>query len=74
MSSHLSRSSFKVFLQHAQLDDITGVPDDCHYGYRVAAPDVAVETLGTVKTERAGHPKPCLQIHKEKNGFSPSLY
>lgn len=72
MCSHLSRTSFEVLLQHAQLDDITGVPDDCHYGDRVAAPDVAVETLGTVKTKRTGHPKPCLQIDKEKHRLSTS--
>ncbi len=65
MSSHLSRTSFEVLLQHAQLDDITGVPDDCHYGNRVTAPDVAVETLGTVKAEGTGHPEPRLQIHTE---------
>lgn len=59
-SSHLSRTSLEVLLQHAQLNDITGVPDDCHYGNRAAAPDVAVETFGTVKAEWTGHPKPRL--------------
>ena len=60
MYSHLSRSSFEVLLQHAQLDDITRVPDDGHDGNGVAAPHVAVETLHTVETERTGHPQPGL--------------
>lgn len=64
MIKNLSRTSFEVLLQHAQLDDIAGVPDDCHYGNRVTAPDVAVETFGAVKTERARHPQPRLQMHK----------
>lgn len=58
--SHLSRAGFKVFLQHTEFHDITGVPDDCHDGNRVTAPDVAVDTLSAVETKRSRHPKPCL--------------
>lgn len=65
--THLSRSSFEVLFQHAQLHDITRVPDDCHYGNRVTALDVAVETLHTVETERTRHPQPRLQKQHSKN-------
>lgn len=64
---YLPRASFKVLLQHPQFNDITGVPDDRHYGNRVTAPDVAVNPLDTVKTERAGHPEPCLQAHTDEH-------
>ena len=74
MIQYLSRTSFEVLLQHAQLNDITGMPDDCHYGNRVTAPDVAVETLGTVKTERTGHPKPGLEIHREAQITTGTFY
>lgn len=60
MYSHLSRSSFEVLLQHAQLHDIARVPDDCHYGNGVTAPYVAVKTLHAIETERTRHPKPGL--------------
>lgn len=65
--THLSRSSFEVLFQHAQLHDITRVPDDCHYGNRVTALDVAVETLHTVETERTRHPQPRLQKQHSTN-------
>lgn len=64
-SAHLPWTSSEVLLQHAQLKDITGMLDDCHYGNGVAAPDVAVEALGTVETERSTHPKPGLATHEE---------
>lgn len=62
--THLSRSSFEVLFQHAQLHDITRVPDDCHYGNRVTALDVAVETLHAVETERTRHPQPRLHTQR----------
>lgn len=65
--THLSRSSFEVLFEHAQLHDITRVPDDCHYGNRVTALDVAVETLHTVETERTRHPQPRLQKQHSTN-------
>lgn len=66
--AHLSRLSFEVLLQHAQLNNITGMPDHSYYGNRVTAPDVAVQTLHTVETEGTGHPKPSLFTHS--NTFS----
>lgn len=65
MSSHLTGTSFEILLKHAQLDHIARVPDDRHYGDRVAAADVAVEALGAVETERTGHPQPRLQAERE---------
>lgn len=61
---YLPRASCEVILQHPQLNDITWVPDDCHNGDRVTSPDIAEETLSTVKTKRTRHPKPSLQNHK----------
>lgn len=58
--SHLSGASPEVLLQHPKLDDVTGVPDHRQDGDGVAAPDVAVQPLGAVKAERAGHPQPRL--------------
>lgn len=58
---YLSRVSCEVVLQHPQLNDITWVPDDCHNGDRVTAPDITEETLSAVKKKWTRHPKPSLQ-------------
>lgn len=61
LQTYLSRASCEAVLQHSQLDDITGVPDDCDDGDRIAAPDITEEALSAVKKERTRHPKPSLQ-------------